>query len=143
MRLRRWYLIMLLLPLVLPVAAFITVSITGYDAMMEGMETFLRFLIVCSMIAGIPYFFFALCVLWWCRNKTPEQIKKASWWLPWPFMLLCGLFFLVGFTLHYPEGDAMQAALTMAAICVPVGFLYVAMVHIFTKIARSIKFITE
>jgi hypothetical protein len=143
MTLRRWYLIMLFMPLILPALAFIFAGIWGYETVMVGMGVLLRLLIICSMIGGIPYFFFALAVLWWCRKKSAQEIKKASWWLPWIFTPVCGLFFAVAFNLEHPDGDAVEGALLMAAFCVPVGFMYVAIVHIFTRIAQSIKLIKE
>lgn len=142
MTLRRWYLVMLFMPLIFPALAFIAAGIWGYEAVMVGIGILLRFLIICSMIGGIPYFFFALGVLWWSRKKTAQEIKKASWWLPWIFTPLCGVFFAIAFNLEHPNGDAVEGALLMAIFCVPVGFIYVFFVHMLTGIAKKIKIIT-
>ncbi len=141
MQRRTWYLVMLFLPLLFPVATFLLAWISGYEALILAIGMVLRFLIICSLIGGIPYFFFALGVLWWWRKKTADQIKKASWWLPWIFTPLCSLFFLVVFMVEKPEGSAVLAALTLAAFCVPVGFIYVFAVHLLTKLAMATKLV--
>ncbi len=141
MTLKRWYHCMLFMPLMMPVIIFICVAVSGYEVVMLNIGMLLRFLMICSLIGGIPYLFFALAVLWWGRHKTTDQWKKASWWLPWIFTPVCAVFFLAGFLYEYPQGDAVQSALIMAAFCVPVGFMYVIFVHMATRIARSLKLV--
>lgn len=134
MSIRRWYSIMLFLPLLVPALLLLLNQFYSYEEMMQGLGTTARLILISCLIAGIPYLGFAAGVFFWLRKKSIDRIKKLSWFLPWILTPLCGLFCLVSFSVMYPGGDAMMVALIFMVLCVPAGFLYVAIVHVLTRL---------
>lgn len=128
---------MLFVPLLLPLAMGIYMMHAGYEALLTEGSSYARLFYVTTLIIALPYAVFGVSAGLWCRHKTAAQIKKASWFLPWAFMPVCGLFAFVGFKLNLPQGDAGMAALVVMALSVPASFTYVAFAHIVTHIAKN------
>lgn len=143
MTLRRWYLIMLFMPLIFPAVSYVLAASFGYDTITQAMPNFLLILVVCSVIGAVPYFFFALVLVYLYRKKTAEEMRKISWWLPWIFIPVCALFLMALFHYNNSEQQIFLVAIAIAFCSVPVGFIYVFFVHILTRIAQSIRLIKE
>lgn len=132
---------MLFSPLFMPAVALLVIAKVGYEEAMASVGLFVHFLIVTSLIGGTPYLIFSIALTLWCRKKSAREIKKLSWWLPWAFTPLCGLFMYIAFLRTYPDGDAGEATLLMVVFCVPVCFFYVFMVHLLTRLGLRLEFI--
>ncbi|MGE0755330.1 MAG: hypothetical protein AB7L92_09270 [Alphaproteobacteria bacterium] len=138
---KRWYMLMLFTPLILPLVVLLTAYSFGYEEVMLSIGMLMRFLVLSSFIGGMPYFIFSVAVALWGRDKSADQLRKLSWWLPWMFMPVCGLFMYVSFIRTYPEGSAVESALVMMLFCVPIGFIYVIGVHLVTRLAVYLKIV--
>jgi hypothetical protein len=135
MQKKTWYAIVLLLPLLPIVLAFIFgpvfIPVLG------------SVLFFASLIACVPYLAFYIGVLLWMRKKTADEVKRASWHFPWVFAIICGIFWTVAPALQNADRlfKSPGGVLFIVGLCIPFGYMYVALAHGLTRLIVSLRWI--
>lgn len=121
---------LLLLPLLLPgVVLGILWGLYGIEKLQtlpHEVAIVLQFLMGQLFLGGPPYAVFAIIVMWWGRNKTERQMRKASWFLPLIFSLIgCVLCVFASWEL----------AIAIGLSILGFGYFYVLLAHGIIKLS--------
>jgi hypothetical protein len=152
MKRKSWYNISLFLPMILP---FIAMPLFQDGGKISGaFEIFSAIFLLGVIIGGLPYLLFVIGVWWWSRHKTADDMKRLSYIVPVLFYPFCAL----GITLISLTGvpmdsgfqkvatsasGALFAGLLMAGFAIPIGYFYVGLVHVLTKILMAIRLVKD
>ncbi len=152
MKRKTWYKIALLLPVIFP---FFVVLLglpvmavhfdTGTQIMGVGMLLFTFF-----MLGAPTYLVFCLLLGWWMKNKTADQMKIASWFLPLiylPFFATTYVFYLhlvdkSGILI--PLGESIVGGTILSStILLPCAYFYVGLSHLLTALFRKTGWVQD
>lgn len=151
---KTWYYFALFLPLLFPLALLYTdeflspqINYTGlHPALRMGFE-FIRSIgfYLCSAVifGGIQYLVFLAGVIWWGRRKTSDDFGRYAWLLPILFTPICGLGLALQLT---PQGtllNRLNFGLSIALFSLPIGYFYVGVTVLLTRILQAIGWITS
>jgi len=84
---KKYYLISLVLPIVVPVALI-----------PFGINNILTALFLFSLVfGGVPYLIMCIFIIFWARKKNEVQLRKLSYVIPIIFILFMGIVYFIFF----------------------------------------------
>ena len=129
----RFYKLAVLVPVGVPaILAPAWFGISGPEPFAKWLGLFAYFSFWTVLVGGLPYVVFAAFVLWRFWRKPAVAYRRFSYVVPLvfaPFLTVC---IFVGSLLSGPFTpiDKLTVAATFGAIAVPVGYVYVLLIHL-------------
>lgn len=119
---KRYFAVMLFLPLILPFSIYVI-----------GNNIVTGLLFSSLMFAGISYFVFILCILLWMRSRDVKSVRKLSYISPLLFIPVQAIYLCVTFIvdkLSNPELGGLGGSVFVSAVyIVIIGYAYVVLVN--------------
>jgi hypothetical protein len=142
MRLKNCYIVAFFLPIIFPALIFVLAGAKGWEGIFEGIFT------GSLILSFIPYGIFLVRLLWLCRTRSAEKIRKAIWSLPIKFIPYLAIGLFIEF-LFYPNKLLPSSILEVfldivifAAITSPIfGYFYILMCFSLIWLLKQTKLI--
>jgi hypothetical protein len=126
---KRWYFCSLLLPFILPLLIIGAAKLTGTFAKAHSLLGWVSTAALFGlMFGGLQYLLFTFFVRHFGRNRTPAQLRLASWALPLWFWPWCTLWLL---PLAIYMGR-VKFFVMIGLFAIPYGYFYVVLAHLIT-----------
>jgi hypothetical protein len=159
MMLRKWYQLLLFLPLAMPVLVWI-INLYFGPMMRDGeydppplsfgkswWDIFSGFVLAAVFLGGLQYVAFIIGMLKWWKGKPLSYIKKTTWLLPLIFYPVCALGFIIYALILTMAPGAIWfdiiLGFTLSAYCIPIGYAYVALAHALTFAVRKTGWVRD
>ena len=97
------------------------------------------------LVGGLPYAFFAICILWRFWRKPADAYRRFSYVAPLafaPFLSACLFVFSLSAGPFNPV-EKLTLSVTFGALAIPVGYFYVLLAHVLRRVATRTGFISE
>jgi hypothetical protein len=127
-RVRRFYLVAIWMPLIVPIFCAAGFSVQG-EGSYEGIGADLGGILLLSLYStGIPFTIFALWITHWlcAAGRTERQVRRLMWTSPLIVTAVAMPYWIVTFSIHDGvAGGLIDAVVFYLPYLIVIGYLYV------------------